>query len=557
MLNSSCAVGNALRGVPLKWRPDDGVGNGTESVPYRICTVAFARKLLLLSAIIVGALPISTRANEPAPPSTLRVGLVQIALEPQLAQNRDKIAGFIRQAMWSDRRFNDAPGLFHVDGIPCAATICADRWIRSVEELPAAAGAKILIEISNNYGDEWIPDLGWYWNVPRALRNEVYVLFANTARENRATGNVGHGHTAAIAPDGSLLAAAGEESDKLLIADLDLSQATGREAITRRSHPLFKPFWDVGLSILGGGREASAQHALLASPEVKLKIAAAQIACSQRIEENVKAIVTAIHAAGAQQVDVVVFPELAVTGARDSDVSAASQPELLRAMEALQQAAKDARVHVACGLPWQENGRRLNCAVVIGPDGSILTRYAQVVVDRPELFSPGDSTAAMWCQIKGVPCVVTIGHESLWSEIAEMAALRGAQLHLHLAYDQDTTPEGQLRRKQLWANLASFRTFTATVNAASPAGLSTPSAPAAGGSVIWEDLHRHNKRKGKGIGYWPYSAERLAEAHDGPTILYATETVLQTNPHFQILTDKTNSQMTPWYAKGAEVIYGK
>jgi predicted amidohydrolase len=472
--------------------------------------------------------------------------LLVIAPDGQIIQTYNK--------MWSDRRFNDAPGLFHIDGVPCAATICADRWIRSVEELPAAAGAKVLIEISNNYGDEWIADQGWYWNVPRALRNDVYVLFVNTARENRATGNIGHGHTAAIAPDGKVIAAAGEESDKLLVADLDLSQASGKEALARRNHPMFKPFWDVGLSILTGGREASPEHTPLVSPEVELKVAAAQIACSQRIEENVKTIVNAIRTAAAQQADVVVFPELAVTGARDADISRSSQPELLRALETLQQAAKDSRVYVACGLPWRENGRRLNCAVVIGPDGSILTRYAQVVVDRPELFSPGDSTAAMWCRIKGVPCVVTIGHEALWSEIAEMAALRGAQLHLHLAYDQDITPEGQLRRRQLWANLASFRTFTATVNAASPAGLSAPSAPAAGGSVIWDDLHRHNKRK-RPVGYWPYSAERRAEAEHSPTILYATETVMKTNPQFQILTDKTNPQMTPWYAKGAEVIH--
>jgi len=586
------------------------------------------RLLRLILPALIG-FPLVTHAQEPARPATIKVGIVQVTLEPQLAQNRDKIAGFIGQAkgrgcrvvvfpetalywppettrsqidaavaelqrvvaqhdvyaliggpykrdeaekpferllvidprgriiqsynkMWSDRRFNDAPGLFHIDGIPCAATICADRWIRSVEELPAAAGAKVLFECSNNYDNEWIADLGWYWYVPRALRNEVFVLFANTARENRATRTLGHGHSAVIAPDGSLLASAAEESDTLIVTVLDLSRATGGEAMARRNHPLFKPFWDTGLSILSGGREASPQHGPLASPPLELKIAAAQMACSQRISENVKTIVEMIHAASAQQADVVVFPELAVTGAREAEIVAATQSELEGAVVTLQQAAKDAQIYVACGLPWQENGGRFNCALVIDPDGKLLTRYAQVVVDRPKLFTLGTSTRAMWCQIRGVPCVVTIGHDALWSEIAEMAALRGAQLHLHLAYDQDTSAAGQLRRRQIWANLASFRTVTATVNAASPAGLSFPSAPASGGSVIWEDLHRANKRKGG--GYWPYSAERLAEANEDQSILYARQTVQKTNPQFQILTDKTNPQMTPWYAKGAEVI---
>ena len=43
--------------------------------------------------------------------------------------------------MWGDARFNDCPGVFQIDGVPCCAAICADRWIRSVEELPAMAGA--------------------------------------------------------------------------------------------------------------------------------------------------------------------------------------------------------------------------------------------------------------------------------------------------------------------------------------------------------------------------------------------------------------------------------
>ncbi len=104
-------------------------------------------------------------------------------------------------------------------------------------------------------------------------------------------------------------------------------------------------------------------------------------------------------------------------------------------------------------------------------------------------------------------------------------------MHLHLAYDRDTSPAGHLKRNQLWVNLASFRTFTATVNAASPAGLAQPSAPASGGSAIWDDYHRGQNRQFGGYG--PYSAVRVAEAKEAETILYATQTVPQTNPSIQ------------------------
>jgi len=104
-------------------------------------------------------------------------------------------------------------------------------------------------------------------------------------------------------------------------------------------------------------------------------------------------------------------------------------------------------------------------------------------------------------------------------------------------------------------NLASYRTFTATVNAASPAGLARPSVPAGGGSILWDDFHRGHT--GKAGGYAPWSAVKLAEASGGEKILYASQRIPRENPHFRVLTDRTNPQMRPWYATGARVISAK
>jgi predicted amidohydrolase len=135
--------------------------------------------------------------------------------------------------IWSDDRFTEAPGLFAVDGVLCCGTICADRWVRSVEELPAMAGAKILIECSNNYDNEWIDELGWYWYVPRALRNNAFVIFSNTSADSymRPADLPGHGHTAVVAPDGRLLAAAGDVGERLLVVNLDLAEASQSSAL--------------------------------------------------------------------------------------------------------------------------------------------------------------------------------------------------------------------------------------------------------------------------------------------------------------------------------------
>ena len=41
----------------------------------------------------------------------------------------------------------------------------------------------------------------------------------------------------------------------------------------------------------------------------------------------------------------------------------------------------------------------------------------------------------MWFEVRGVPAVVTVGRDVLWNEIAELAAIGGAQIHCHLAND--------------------------------------------------------------------------------------------------------------------------
>jgi hypothetical protein len=149
--------------------------------------------------------------------------------------------------------------------------------------------------------------------------------------------------------------------------------------------------------------------------------------------------------------------------------------------------------------------------------------------------------------------VLTVGRDALWSELAELAAVRGAQVHLHLAYDRDVSPGASRRRRQLWTNLANYRTLTVLVNAADARHLPRPSAPAQGGSAIWEDFRREPHRTARRAGHGPWSAYRLAEAAEGEEVLYATRTVAPANPHFREII-RHNPQMLPWYAVGARAI---
>jgi hypothetical protein len=154
----------------------------------------------------------------------------------------------------------------------------------------------------------------------------------------------------------------------------------------------------------------------------------------------------------------------------------------------------------------------------------------------------------MWFDVYGVPAVVTIGADALWSELAELASVRGAQVHVHMSNDL-AAGRADLLRKQLWVNLASFMTLTATVNAADPGAGGT-----GGGCAIWEDFHRAGSRPAG--GYFPHSAVRLAEAGTTEQLLIAGMPVRKTNGQLVKMTqDIMNPQMKAWYLAGAEAIY--
>ena len=135
-----------------------------------------------------------------------------------------------------DRHDSPLPRVFYIDGVPCSAIICADRWLRAVEDLPIMDGAQVSFELSDNFESEWVPELGWYWYVARALRNNVYVVFANSATAPPDQ-NDRHGHSAVIDPCGQLAAATSDAREQIITANLDLSAATraGSRAETKRS----------------------------------------------------------------------------------------------------------------------------------------------------------------------------------------------------------------------------------------------------------------------------------------------------------------------------------
>jgi predicted amidohydrolase len=480
--------------------------------------------------------------------------------------NPDGTVIHVYDKIWYDPRF-DPPKVFKIDGIPCGAILCADRWARPVEELTALESAQILFELSGNFRNEWISDLGWYWYVPRAKRNNVFVVFANIPRNAPGAQadcgpmHFGHGHSAIVSPDGNILASTGDQAEQLVIAKLDISKATRAEDAKRRQHPLFKTFWEAGIALLNGRTVSSIKYEPVTSAGGLVRVAAAQLACSRSIADNVVRMRRMIHTAKQEGADVVVFPELAITGRGTAEIKQANQATLQAAVVELQATARAEGITLIFGTPWFHGDHRVNSAFAFGPDGTLLTRYDQLATDRPELFDAGHSTRAMWFQVNGNWSVVTIGQDGLWSEIAELAAWRGAVMHFHLAnvtgelaiggdkrglrmdtirmdvdgegWARQTPIEPGMARRQQWAVMATCSLLTVTVNAAHPVSIMDPGDLAEGGSAIWQDFT--NASYGMEGGYAPHSAVRIAEAGSGEEIIYAEWILPTTNKQVPML----------------------
>jgi hypothetical protein len=176
------------------------------------------------------------------------------------------------------------------------------------------------------------------------------------------------------------------------------------------------------------------------------------------------------------------------------------------------------------------NDARYNGAVVIGDDGTVKTRYAQLAASRTDLFQPGQSAKSLWFSLKGVPSIVTVGNDANWVEIGDLAANRGMYMHFHISYESDASADQAVLRKQRNLLALRYAGYGATVNAADPSGLQQPSGPAGGMSMIVSRQGGHNQPAPKDIEYYlPYQTSVVKSAGDAPTMIVATRKTHSTN----------------------------
>ncbi len=143
-----------------------------------------------------------------------------------------------------------APGndiaLFKLDGVCCTAIICHERRYPELVRLAVMAGARILFHPNAGMDSLSVSRkkrAGRDGIAVRAFENQIYYVFANSVGR-QAGGNWSAGDSKIVGTDGQVLRLADNRSEQTLVANLDLSKATGKYALESMEQPKFlSPIW--------------------------------------------------------------------------------------------------------------------------------------------------------------------------------------------------------------------------------------------------------------------------------------------------------------------------
>jgi omega-amidase len=124
-----------------------------------------------------------------------------------------------------------APGrvlpVYEVAGVKSCFIICHDVRYPELVRLPAIAGAQICYFSSHESGLKQEHKLSAYRAMPisRATENGIFCVMANAPADRQTLGG-SHGNSKIIHPDGNVLVEAGHFEERLVTADIRVSDAT-------------------------------------------------------------------------------------------------------------------------------------------------------------------------------------------------------------------------------------------------------------------------------------------------------------------------------------------
>jgi predicted amidohydrolase len=300
--------------------------------------------------------------------------------------------------------------------------ICMDIHFVETARLMALGGADVICHISN-----WLAERtpAPYW-ISRAFENSCYVIESNRWGLERTVQF--SGGSCVIAPDGQVVAVL-DKGDGVLLSEIDLDAARARrvlgEAVFVQRRPELYPELLTD-TFSWNPRDFFCLYGHEPWPAGKTsRVAVAQFATTGDIGANLKSIEALMRQSGADGAEMVVFPELALTGLSDPGTSAQSIPG--PATDRLCALASELGIYIVCGLAERAGDVLYNSAVIVAPDGKIsVYRKTHLTTDDSGWASAGEGWTVVDTPLGRIG--VLIGHDATFPEAGRVLALRGCDL---------------------------------------------------------------------------------------------------------------------------------
>jgi predicted amidohydrolase len=182
------------------------------------------------------------------------------------------------------------------------------------------------------------------------------------------------------------------------------------------------------------------------------------------LDANVSHAIDLLKKCAADQVQVAVFPECALTGYFDDVIRKLRAQRLAAAEERVCRACKELNLCAIVGTPVRSGDRLYNSAVVIGADGRVRERYHKVQLAEA-WPTPGDHLSVF--TLGGVPCSAIICHDERYPELVRLPVLAGGRVVFYLSHESPLAQEHKLGpyRAQVQARAAENTVYVVHANA--------------------------------------------------------------------------------------------
>ena len=305
-----------------------------------------------------------------------------------------------------------------------AILICMDIHFIETARLVALQDADIIIHISN-----WLSERtpGPYW-ISRAFENSAYLIEGNRWGLERTVQF--SGGSCIINPDGSI-ASVIDSGDGICYAEIDIEWARNREVLGQKVFNDRRPEMYMNLPTdpyLWNPMDFFGLYGLNPLPEgKKSKITVTQINSTNEIEDNLNKIIDLSVNAKKEGSELIVFPELALTGHLNNSKNAQTieSPVIKKLIDF----SNMNNLYICFGFAEKKGKEFFNSSMLIGPEG-ILGIYRKIHLNNNDRKWASEGNEWKYFDTKIGRIGMLIGYDAIFPESARCLGLYGCDLVL-------------------------------------------------------------------------------------------------------------------------------